>query len=113
MARRLIALVVSLLLVCSAFGAVARTMVPAWDDDSPATLQVASTGHHHHESTGDSDAAAQHLECCGADGVNDAALIAPTWPDSLGQAPRATPAERPFAALPTPFLEGPRRPPRS
>ena len=107
MTRRLIAFVVSLVLAFSGFSAAARALAPAWVGDEPVMVHVAS-GSPHHQDGGES--ASAQLECC--DGVSDAALLAPAWPLFLGQFPSAMPAERPAPALTTPFLEGPKRPPR-
>ena len=110
MPRRLIAFIVSLMLACSGFSAAARVLLPAVADEHAA---VQGTGHHHHGGgleAGDFDKPAQHAEC--DDGLSDVALLAPAWPAPGALLSCAAPAERPGQAMPTPFLEGPMRPPR-
>ncbi|MFZ5542162.1 MAG: hypothetical protein ACOZJZ_01295 [Pseudomonadota bacterium] len=115
MFRRLAAFIFSLVLSCYGLAAAAQTFALGGDDSQHAVAHLTDEAHHHHDDgsfhADDSDESQQHV-------LADCWLGAPLMP--AGQAslpdlnmPTGSLPAMEFNPLPPPYLEGPRRPPRS
>ncbi|WP_424859209.1 MULTISPECIES: hypothetical protein [unclassified Tepidimonas] len=114
MPRRLVAFILSLVLSCYGFAAVAKALVLTSGDDH-AVAHLLEQAHHHHDDgsvhVDDSDESVQHV-------MVDQWLGAPAMPAEPPALPHlrlvaASPPDHSISRIPTPYLEGPRRPPRS
>jgi len=101
-------------LSCHGFAVVAQTVVPG-AADGHALAHVTDEAHHHHDDgtlhADDSDESMQHL-------LADLALAAPVMPVEPAALPdlapvAVAPPQADLSSMPMPYLEGPRRPPRS
>lgn len=115
MPRWLVAFVLALVLPCYGFAAAGQWLVMAKHDGSHALAHVAGEAHHHHDDgsfdVDDSDESVQHLH---ADDCIHSPVLTTALVSFEPVALVFIVSDRWDAALaPPPFLEGPRRPPRS
>jgi hypothetical protein len=115
MPRRLVSVILSLVLCCQGFAAMAQALLLSGGDVRHAVAHLTDEAHHHHDDgsfhVDDSDESVQHL-------LVDLWLGAPAVPVGYAampalKLPAVAPPQIETTSSPPPFIEGLRRPPRS
>ena len=115
MRRWLVALIVALLLPCYGLAAAGKGLAMALADNHHAAAHVTEHAHHHHDdgSYHDEDSHEGVLHVHADPWLGGAALLVASPELPTVALPRASPPAVLVPPPPSPFLEGPRRPPRS